>query len=79
MHIIMMLMKCFSKTLQCNTGVLQFMSTPFRCNHLLYCTLKFLGSLWIIVAEFFKLPLVFDPIGKVVNHLPVCDIIDLCS
>ena len=23
MHIIMMLMKCFSKTLQCNTGVLQ--------------------------------------------------------
>ena len=56
-----------------------FASTLFRCNHLLYCTLKFHGSLWIIVVEFFKLPLVFDPIGEVIYHLPVCDIEDLGS
>ena len=41
--------------------------------------LKFLDGLWIIVVEFFKLPLVFDPIGEVIYHLPICDIIDLGS
>ena len=41
--------------------------------------LEFLSGLWIVVAEFFKLPLVFDPIGKVIYHLPVCDIEDLGS
>ena len=56
-----------------------FMSTLFKCNHLLYCMLKFLGGFWIIVVEFFKLPLVFDPVGEVIYHLPVCDIEDLGS
>ena len=41
--------------------------------------LKFLDRLWIIVVEFFKLPLVFDPIGKVIYHFPIYDIIDLGS
>ena len=43
----------------------------------MYCMLKFLDSLWIIIAELFKLPLVFDPIGEVIYHLPICDIKDL--
>ena len=55
------------------------MSMFFRCNHLLYYTLEFHGGLWIIVTEFSKLPLVLDPIGKVIYHLPVCDIEDLGS
>ena len=56
-----------------------FVSTFFRCNHLLYCTLKFLDGLWIIIVEFFKLPLVFDPIGEVIYYFPIYDIIDLGS
>jgi len=39
--------------------------------------LEFLGGLWIIVVEFFKLSLVLDSIGKVIYHLPICYIIDL--
>ena len=41
--------------------------------------LEFLGSLWIIIVEFFKLPLVLDPVGEVIYHLPVYDIEDLGS
>ena len=56
-----------------------FASMLFRCNHLMYCTLKFLDGLWIIIVELFKLPLVFDPIGEVIYHLTVYDIEDLGS
>jgi len=56
-----------------------FVSMLFRCNHLLYYMLEFHGGLWIIVTEFSKLPLALDPIGEVIYHLPVCDIIDLGS
>ena len=52
-------------------------SMLFRCKHLLYHTLEILGSLWVIITEIFKLPLVLDPVGEVLNHLFVCDIIDL--
>ena len=56
-----------------------FVSMLFRCNHLMYCMLKFFGGLWIIDAEFFKLPLEFDPIGEVIYHLPIYDTIDMGS
>jgi hypothetical protein len=55
-----------------------FVGMFFRCNHLLYCALEFLDGFWV-VTEFLKPPLVFDPIGEVIYHLPVCDIIDLGS
>ena len=51
----------------------------FRCNHLLYFSLEVFSDLWVIIIEFFKLPLVLDPIGEVLDHLSVCDIIDLGS
>jgi hypothetical protein len=54
-----------------------FVGMFFRCNHLLYCALEFLGYFQVVVIEFLKLPLVFDLIGEVIYHLPVCDIIDL--
>ena len=41
--------------------------------------LKFLSGLWIIIAEFFKLPLVFDPVSEVIYHLPVHDVKNLGS
>jgi hypothetical protein len=56
-----------------------FTGTLFKCNHLLYCTLEFLSGFWVVITEFFKLPLVFDPIGEVIYHLPIYDIIDLGS
>ena len=56
-----------------------FASTFFRCNHLLHCSLEFFGGLRVVIAKFFKLPPIFDPIIKVVYHLPVYDIIDLGS
>jgi hypothetical protein len=54
-------------------------STLLRCNHLLYYALEFLGSFWVVVTEFFKLPLVFDSVDEVIYHLPIYDIIDLGS
>ena len=39
--------------------------------------LEFFGGLRIIIAELFKLQLVFVPFGKAIYHLPVCDIKDL--
>jgi hypothetical protein len=56
-----------------------FVSTLFRCNHLLYCMLEFLSDFWVVITKFFELPLIFDPIGEVIYHLSVCDIIDLGS
>jgi hypothetical protein len=56
-----------------------FVSTLFRCNHLLYCTFEFLSGFRVVITKFFKLPLVFDPVGEVIYHLPICDIIDLGS
>ena len=41
--------------------------------------LEVLDCLWVIVAELFKLPLVFDLVGEVINHLLICDIKDLGS
>jgi hypothetical protein len=56
-----------------------FMGTLFKCNNLLYCTLKFLSCFRVVITEFFKLPLVFDLVGEVFYHLPVYDIVDLGS
>ena len=39
--------------------------------------LEFLSGLWIVIVEFFKLPLLFDLIGEVIYHLPIYDIEDL--
>ena len=51
----------------------------FRCDHLLYCTLEILSGLWVIITEFVKLPLILDPVGKVLDHLSIYDTIDLGS
>jgi hypothetical protein len=56
-----------------------FASMLFRCNHLLYCTLEFFGGFRVVVTEFFKLPLVFDPVGEVIYHLPIYNIINMGS
>ena len=45
----------------------------------LYRSLEVFSDLGGITTEFFKLPLVLDSIGEVLNHLSVCDIIDLGS
>ena len=54
-------------------------SMLFRCNHLMYHMLEILGSLWVIITEFVKLPLILDPVGKVLDHLSIYDTIDLGS
>jgi hypothetical protein len=45
----------------------------------LYCSLEFLCGFQVVITEFFELPLVFDSIGEVVNHLPIRDVENLSS